>query len=108
MVLMLAAGQSVSLLCDAWCHDGPPAACPHDGSTASTRVSSDDSCSSAGAGTAVFVREDARRNAAPDPQQALVVPRFLFAFSPPGRHPGFERGRQLPLEARPLIVALRI
>ena len=75
----------------------------------SPSVSADDNCSRVVVGAVAFVREDARRTAAaPDAQNALVVPRFRLAPSPTDVRPGFESGRRLPLEERPLVIALRI
>jgi hypothetical protein len=109
IVLTLAVGQNASLFCEAWCHDGTSAECPHEDSTTSPSVSSEDNCRSADVGAVAFVREDARRTAAaPDAQNALVVPRFLFAPSPSDLRSGFELGWRLLLEERPLILALRI
>lgn len=108
IVLTLAVGQDASVLCQAWCHDATPAACTHHGSTTSPSVSGDDSCGVV-LGAATFVREDARRTAAaPDAQNALVVPRFLLPASPNAFHRGVESLRQLPLEEQPLLIALRI
>ena len=109
IVLTLAVGQNARLLCEAWCHDGMSAECPHEDSTTFPSVSSEDDCRGAGVGAVAFVREDARRTAAaPDAQNALVFPRFLFAPSPSDQHSGSELGRRLLLEERPLILALRI
>jgi hypothetical protein len=109
IVLTLAVGQNVRLFCEAWCHDGMSAECPHEDSTTSPRVSSEDNCRSADVGAVAFVREDARRTAAaPDAQNALVVPRFQLAPSPSDLRSGVELGSRLLLEERPLIFALRI
>jgi hypothetical protein len=109
IVLTLAVGQNVRLFCEAWCHDDTSAECPHEDSTKSPSVSSEDNCRSADVGVVAFVREDARRTAAaPDGQNALVVPRFLFDPSPADLRSGFELGWRLLLEERPLILALRI
>ncbi len=115
IVLTLAVGQNASLLCEVWCHDATSAECPHQDSTmspdstASRSVSADDNCRSAFVGAVAFVREDARRTAAaPDAQNALVVPRFRLAPSPTDVRSGSESGRRLPLEERPLVTTLRI
>ena len=115
IVLTLAVGQNARLFCEAWCHDGTSAVCPHQDSTtspdstASQSVSADDNCGSAFVGALAFVREDARRTAAaPDAQNALVVPRFQLAPSPTDLRSSFESGRRLPLEERPLVTTLRI
>ena len=109
IVLTLAIGQNARLFCETWCHDGMSAECPHEDSTTSPRVSSEDNCRSADVGAVAFVRADARRTAAaPDAQNAFVVPRFLFAPPPSDLRSGFELGWRLLLEERPLILPLRI
>ena len=108
-VLTLAVGQNADLLCKVWCHDATSAGCPHKGSTTSPGVSAEDSCRSDVLGAVAFVREDARSTAAaPDAQNAVVVPRFRLPASPTDVRSGCESGRRLPLEERPLIFALRI
>ena len=112
IVLTLAVGQNASLLCEVWCHDATSAGCPHQDSTMSPdstalrSVSADDNCRRAFVGAVAF---DARRAAAaPDAQNALVVPRFRLAPSPTDVRSGSESGRRLPLEAQPLVTTLRI
>ena len=108
IVLTLAVGQDAGLLCTAWCPDTTPAGCPHQDST-SPSVSAHDNCSTDVGAAVAFVREDARRtSAAPDAQNALIVPRFRLAPSPTDVRPGFESGQRGPLEERPLAIALRI
>ena len=108
IVLTLAVGQNAGLLCKVWCPDATSAECPHPDSTTSPSVRADGNCERAVAGAVAFVREDARRNAAaPDAQNALVVPRFRLTPSPTYVRPGFESGRRL-LEERPLVLTLRI
>jgi hypothetical protein len=109
IVLTLAFGQNVSLLCQAWCLDTTSAECPHQDSATSPSVNADDNCRNAVLGTVAFVREDARRAAAaPDAHDALVVPRFRLVPSPTDLRPGFESGLRPPLEERPLVITLRI
>lgn len=109
IVLTLAVGQNAALLCEVWCQDATSAGCPHRGSTTSPSVSADDSCSRVVVEAVGFVREDARRTAAaPDAQNALALPRFRLVPSPTNLRSGFEAGRRLLLEERPLILALRI
>jgi hypothetical protein len=70
---------------------------------------SGDNCNNVAVGAMAFVREDLRRTAsAPDAQNALVVPRFGFAPPPTDSRSGYQSGRQLLLEERPLVIALRI
>lgn len=109
IVLTLAVGQNASLLCKVWCPDTTSAGCPHQDSTTSPIVSAHDNCRIDVGGTVAFVREDARRTAAaPDAQNSLTVPRFLLALSHIDLGLGFESGRRLLLEERPLVIALRI
>ena len=108
IVLTLAVGQDASLLCKVWCADTTSAECPHQDSTTSPSVSAEDSCSSVVVATFAFVREDVWRTAAaPDAQNALAVPGFLLAPSHTDLG-GFESGRRLLPEERPLVIALRI
>jgi hypothetical protein len=109
IVLTLAVGQNAGLLCKVWCHDATSAGCAHQDPTTSPSVGANDSCSNVGVGSVAFVREDGRRTApGPDAQNALVVPRFGFIPPPTDPRPGYESGRRLLLEERPLVIALRI
>jgi hypothetical protein len=111
IVLTLAVGQNASLLCKIWCPDPDTtsAGCPHQDSTTSPSAGARDNCRSDGGEAVAFVREDARRTAAaPDAQNALAVPRFLLPPSRIDLGSGFEFGRRLLLEERPLVIALRI
>ena len=109
IVLTLALGQNVSLLCDVWCHDATSAGCPHQDPTTSLKLGADDSCTDVVVVAAAFVGEDARRtDPGPDAKNALVVPRFRFAGPPTDSGSGYEAGRLPPLDARPLLIALRI
>jgi hypothetical protein len=109
IVLTLTFGQNASLLCKVWCPDTTSAGCPHQDSTTSPSLSTHDNCRSDVGGAVAFVREDLRRTAAaPDAQNALAVPRFLLAPSHIDLSIGFESGRLLLLEERPLVIALRI
>lgn len=109
IVLTLAVGQNAGLLCKVWCHDATSTACPHQESTTSPSVRADDTCVDAAVGAVAFVREDGRRTApAPDAQNALVVLRFQFVAPPTDPRPGYESGKRMLLEERPLVIALRI
>lgn len=109
IVLTLAAGQSASLLCEVWCHDATSAGCPHQDPTTSLSVGVDDSCTNVVVVAAAFVGEDARRtDPGPYAKNAPVVPRFRFAAPPTDSGSGYEAGRLLLLEARPLLIPLRI
>ena len=111
IVLTMAVGQDAALLCKAWCYqpEASAIACRHPDATTSPTVSADDSCRSLAVDTIAFVPEDARRGAAaPDTQNALVIPRFPFAPSLADSRSGYESGAQSQFEARPLVTALRI
>jgi hypothetical protein len=109
IVLTLAVGQNADLLCEVWCHDPTSAGCPHQGPTGSLSVGADDSCANVVLIAAAFVGEDARRTSpSPDAKNALVVPRFRFAAPSTDSGCGYEAGRLLLLDARPLLIALRI
>ena len=108
IVLTLAVGQNADLLCTVGCPDTTSAGCPHLDST-SPSVSAHNNCRTDVGAAVGFVREDARRTpATPEAQNALAVPRFLLALSPIDLGFGFESGRRLLLEERPLVIALRI
>ena len=109
IVLTLAVGQNAGLLCKVWCPDATPAGCPHQAATTSPSLHADDACNEVVGGAVAFVREDGRRSApALDAQNALVVLRFRFVAPPTDPRPGYESGRRLLLEERPLVIALRI
>ena len=109
IVLTLAVGQNAGLLCEVWCHDATSAGCPHQDPTTSLSVAADDSCTNVVVVAAAFVGEDARRTGpGPDAKNALVVPRFRFAAPPTDSGGGYEAGRLLLLDARPLLIALRL
>jgi hypothetical protein len=109
VVLTLAIGQNAGLLCKVWCPDATSKSCPHQESTTSPSVRADDTCTNVVAGAVAFVLEDGRRTApGPDAQHGLVVLRFCLVAPPTDPRPGYESGRRLPLEERPLVIALRI
>ena len=111
IVLTLALGQNAALLCSVWCH--PPEAATgareHQHQATSPSMTGNDSCTRLVAEATVFVGEDVRRGAsAPNVHHGVVVP--WFEFAPPPAHPTFGRrlGQETPLQASPLILALRI
>ena len=109
IVLTLAAGQNIGLLCHLWC---PPDAatasgCEHQTST-SPSLTPYEGCNQAVGDATAIAREEGRRTAAPLVQSAAVVP--LFALAAPvldARLAYPPDGRRL-LDARPLVLALRI
>ena len=109
IVLTLTVGPNASLLCEGWCHDATSAGCPHQDPTISLSVGADDSCTDVGVVAAAFVGEDARRaDPGPDARNALVVPRFRYAAPPTDSGSGYEAGWLPLLDARPLLITLRI
>jgi hypothetical protein len=111
IVLTLAVGPNASLLCAVWCH--PDAAstgsCEHPDPTSTPSVNAKDGCPDIAAGTSALVREEMRRGvSASDGQHAVVVPPFQFVPPPTPPEFGREPGQHPPLEARPLVLALRI
>jgi hypothetical protein len=126
IVLTLAVGPEVAVLCVAWCHpQGPGASTCHkqpstaagashygEPSGASSVTSVDDTCpdcENVGFGAAQFLREDVRRSAsALAAVHACLFPRYQFAPSTTGSRTDQQPERAWSLEARSLLVALRI
>ena len=109
VALTLAIGPNAGLLCTFWCLDDMPMGFAHHESTTSASVRADDTCTNVSVDAVALVREDSRRTApASDPRNALVVVRFLFVAPATDPRPGYESGRRLLLEERPLVIALRI
>ena len=111
IVLTFAVGPNASLLCAVWCHPdaAPTGSCEHPNPTSTPTVTAKDGCPDVAAGTSASVREEVRRGvSASDGQHAVVVAPFQFV--PPRTPPEFGRapGQRPPLEARPLLLALRI
>jgi len=72
-------------------------------------VTGRDTCSDVAAAAIAFVREDVRsERSTPTAHHAIYIEPFRSV--PPPTHSGFgyEPRQQLPLEARPLAIALRI
>ena len=111
IVLTLVAGPDASLLCAIWCHPeiataGP---CEHPDPMSTPGVTSNDSCPGMAAVTTAFVREDVRRDVSSSAGQIpLLIPPFQFVAPPRASELGRELRQQRPLEARPLVVSLRI
>jgi hypothetical protein len=72
-------------------------------------MTGNDGCTDPAGDAAAFVREDARRGAAaPNTQHAIAVPGFRWSQPPVGTRSGYEPKQQTPLEARPVVLTLRI
>jgi len=75
----------------------------------SPSVRADDTCTNVSVEAVALVREDSRLTApASDARNALVAVRFRLVAPSTDPRPGFESGRRLLLEERPLVTALRI
>ena len=111
IVLTLAVGQNGALLCKIWCepHEAATNACHHENASTSPRMARNDTCGSVVLNAAPFVREVVRRGvSAADARHAVVVACDRHAAPATGTRFGDESGQPLPLEARPLVIALRI
>ncbi|HEU4688320.1 MAG TPA: hypothetical protein VFS23_08175 [Vicinamibacterales bacterium] len=109
IVLTLVAGPNASLLCAVWCHPEAAAAGPCEHRDATTTITSNDSCPDIAAVTTAFVREDVRRGvSSSEGQIAVLVAPFEFVAPPQSSLFGRELRQHPPLEARPLVVTLRI
>jgi hypothetical protein len=111
IVLTMVVGPNASLLCAVWCHpDGASQdSCEHRDESRTPGVTANDSCGNSAAGAAVLARDEMRRGTpASDGHHAVVVPPYQFL--PPSTAPGFagEPRQYSLLEARPLVLALRI
>ena len=109
IVLTLVAGPNASVLCKAWCDPAAAAATkchPEHGGPSATLTGTDD-CGKAMPNSAVVVKEDARRGAPSDSQQAVLVPRHHRAISSSEAHPGNGARCTWSLAQRPLVTALR-
>jgi hypothetical protein len=110
IVLTLAVGQDVTLLCRVWC-DAPLAAasgCHYEDTIDVPSVTGDRSCDYV-LGASAFLREEARRTVAgPDAAPALVVSRAQIAQLTIGARPDWEPTREWSLTRQPVSTALRI
>jgi hypothetical protein len=108
IVLTLAAGQNVGLLCHVWCvpHEAATTECQH--RDASPTVAGDESCERTVGAVVALGREDLRRGSpVPDGHHGVILSGSRFAPSP--SEVGFTHVRaHVPLGARPLVIALRI
>ena len=108
IVLTLVAGPDASLLCAVWCHPEAATAgpCEHPDPTSTPSITANDSCPDIAASSTALVREDVRRGASA--QQAVLVARFQLARPPSNLASARDAGQRSPLEARPLVLPLRI
>lgn len=111
IVFTLAAGSNATLLCAVRCHplDASPASCQHQDPPSASTLTQSDRCTDVSAGSIAFVRGDARREVSSSGAADLVLSVSLHFGLPPDRSAsGDHAARHRPLEARPLILALRI
>jgi hypothetical protein len=111
IVLTLTLGQNAALLCVVWCHPqhGVNSACEAQVPTTSPSVTANESCAPVATGPTAFVREDGRKlGSASDGHQAIVIAPFQFVAPRPFSAHGLEHAQSTALEARPLVLALRI
>ena len=111
IVLTLAIGPNVQLLCKTWCHPQAAAAseCHHENSSTTPSVAGDEHCDNVVVAATAVLREDARRAvSSQDANQAIPVPRYQLAQLTIDERPGQEPWREWSLENRPLSIAFRI
>lgn len=111
IVLTLAVGPNVSLLCRTWCDQQVAAAsrCHHEDQGTSPSVAGNDCCDSDnGMLTAEFLPKDVQSGVSPDGVHAIPLLRHEFAHSATHASPGDEPGREWSLEKSPLPTVLRI
>jgi hypothetical protein len=109
IVLTLATGQNIGLLCHMSCPPdaGTVSGCEHQ-TTTSPSLKPYEDCNEAVSDAIAIAREDGRPTVAPHGQSAAVVPRFAFAIPTLEARSGYEPDSRRLLDARPLVLALRI
>ena len=111
-VLTLAIGPNADLLCAIWCHPVERAAlnCLHQETTTPRASRSGDGNQEGAIGAIVFIREDVRRGASlpHSTYDAEAIPGFACVPSVAGSHCNDAPSGGLALEARPLMLPLRI
>jgi hypothetical protein len=110
IVLTLALGPNASVLCAVWCHpeDVTAGACEHPNPTSTAGITANDSCPDIATASTAVVREDVRRGVSAADQDAAVVPPFQLVPPPNSPEFGREPRQHPPLDARPLVLSLRI
>ena len=111
IVVTLAAGPNVGVLCKGWCDpvEAATAGCHHEHGNPSAILTGIDDCGNLVFSSAVLVTEDARGGlSSSDTRHAVAVPRYQYPASTSGTHLGDEPRCAWPLAKRPLVSALRI
>src|SRR5688572_16688739 len=111
MVVSLAVGQDLALLCRTWCDGHAVAAseCHHKNSPSMPIVAGSENCDNVVVAATAVLREDGRRDVSSrNGNQAIPVPRYQLAQLTIGAGPGREPWRESSFEKRPLSTALRI
>jgi hypothetical protein len=111
IVLTLAVGQDVALLCRTWCdaHAAAASECHHRNSSPMPSVAGDENCDNMAVAATAVLREDVWRDvSSQNANQAIPVPRYQLAPLTINARPGQDAWRARMLEKRPLSTALRI
>lgn len=110
IVLSVAVGPNLALLCRTWCHAQASAGrtCHHENLSTTARMAGDENCDDVVLGVSAVLREDARRDVPPDSNHAIPVPRYRLAQSTIDARHGQEIWRDWSREKRPLLAVLRI
>jgi hypothetical protein len=111
IVLSLAVGQNIALLCRAWCNARVAAAsgCHHEEASITPSVAGDKDCDNAVGAASAILREDVRRDpSSPDANPTVRVPRYQLAQLTIDTRQNQEAGGGGLLGKRLLLTALRI
>ncbi len=111
IVVSMAGGQNVALLCRTWCdaHAGAASGCHHENSPTIPNVAGDESCNSVVPALTAVLRENEHRGvSSPDANQAMSVPCYRLAQLTTDARPGREPWSDWSLTTRSFGIALRI
>lgn len=110
VVLLFAAGPSVSLFCKAWCDPRTAAenGCHHGQNGAAASVTSDDSCDDSFQGPAGLLREDLRRAPTPGASAVVHMTRFQLTANDVRHVAAWTRDRPPSDLKRPQTTPLRL
>jgi hypothetical protein len=111
IVVSLAIGQDLTLLCTTWCDTKAAVGneCHHKSSSPTPNVASDKSCDNVVAAASAALREDVRRGvSSQDANQAVPVPHYRIAQWTIEARRGEQPWQTLSLERRALSTTLRI